>query len=427
MTKKIITILKTVAIALIFLGIALLMNSCSLFNTPEKNKTANDYIYSAFQEWYLWYDQIPKIDPNDYETQKDLINAIKVPQDRWSFSGSYTQIMKLLQGGEYTGFGAGFMLDSDDQLKISMVYKNSPLGRLGVQRGWIVNSINGYGADNLTEVNNALGFNGDVEFVLTDSEGIQHTETIQRETIVKNTVLYTSVIEKENHKIGYLVFDQFLEVSDSELRTVFEDFQGQNLTDIIVDLRYNGGGLNTIANEFIGMLGGDKVAGQEITKMVFNDKKTKYNTTEVSHYDGPKINLDKIYFITTSGTASSSELVINCLTPFMDVKLVGSETHGKPVGFYIIPFVDLDLAIAPVCFKNVNKDSYGDFYNGLPVHISEVDDLSHNWGDSDEKMLKAAIDDILGITAISSTFKSAQIKNQKMLEYQGIYQLINAY
>lgn len=419
--------LKLLSLSLVFIAFALLMNSCNLFKTPEKDPTANDYIYSAFEEWYLWYDQLPDVDPNDYDTQKDLIDAIKVPQDRWSFSGSLTEIKKLLEGGEYTGFGGGFILDFDHQIKLSKVYTNSPLGRMGAQRGWIVNSVNGYGPENLTEVNNALNSDTDVEFVLTDLKGGQHDATIQKEAITMNTVLYSSIIKTEEHKIGYLVFDSFLDVSEDELITEFQKFQDQGITDLIVDLRYNGGGVNTIAYELVGMIGGDKVAGQTISTMIHNDKKTDKNTSEVSEYDGPKVNLGTVYFITTSGTASASELVINDLEPFMDVKLVGSQTHGKPVGMYVLQVEDLDLAILPISFKNVNHDGYGDFYDGLPVDISEVDDLTHNWGDTDEKMLKAAINDITGAATVATAMKSEKIGQQKMLDYSGLHQIINAY
>ena len=413
--------------AIVFSAFLTGVYSCNLFQKPEKEATANDYIYSAFEEWYLWYQQIPDVDPNDYDTQEDLINAIKVPQDRWSFSGSLTEIKKLFEGGEYTGFGGGFIMDFDQQIKISKVYTNSPFGRLGVQRGWVVNSVNGYGSDNLTEVNNALSSNDDVAFVLTDFNGEQHNVSVKRETIAMNTVLYSSIIEKEGHKIGYLVFDSFLEVSEDELKNEFQKFQDQGITDLIVDLRYNGGGLNTIAYQLIGMIGGDKVAGQTIATVMHNDKKSDKNTSEVSTYEGPKANIGSVCFLTTSGSASASELVINCLKPFMEVKLVGNHTHGKPVGMYVLSVEDIDLAILPISFKNVNHDNYGDYYDGLPADVLEVDDLSHNWGDPEEKMLKAAIDDILGTTGAVSALKSAQIDRQKTFDYKGIHQLINAY
>ncbi|MFA9390722.1 MAG: S41 family peptidase [Prolixibacteraceae bacterium] len=427
MIRSLIIRMRMLSLALILMALIAALNSCSLFQEPEKTSTANDYIYSAFEEWYLWYDQIPKLDPNDYETQQELIEAIKVPQDRWSFSGSYAELTKLFEGGEYTGFGGGFILDNDGKIKITHVYKDSPFGRLNVERGWIVNSVNGFGVDQLNEVNNALNSNDDVNFVFTDDNGEQHQSTVKKEAILMNTVLYSSIIEQENHKIGYLVFDSFLASSEAELKTEFSNFQAQNITDLVIDLRYNGGGLVDLAYQMVGMIGGDKVAGQTIAQVIHNDKKSSKNKPTISQYDGPKVNINAVYFITTSGSASASELLINSLEPFMDVKLIGSNTHGKPVGMYILSVEELDLAILPIAFKNTNHDGYGDYYDGLPADILEVDDLSHNWGNPEEKMLKTALGAITGVATIASTLKSEQIEQQKLFEYPGIHQFINAY
>jgi carboxyl-terminal processing protease len=428
MNPKITNRFKAIALAILFLALALLFAGCSLFDKPEKEITANEYIYAAFEEWYLWYDQLPNVDPNDYETQDELIDAIKVEQDRWSFAASYSDIKKLFEKAEYTGFGGGFILDADMQIKITHVYRDSPFGQLGVERGWIVNSVNGYDAGNLTAVNEALNSSGDVAFVFTDHQGVQHNATVKKIAISMNTVLHSSILEKEGHRVGYLVFDNFAEVSKVELTNAFESFIEDNITDLIVDFRYNGGGLVDVAYQLVGMIGGDKVAGQTISTTKHNDKKADNDVSEVSDYSGPKLSIDKVYFLTARGTASASELVINCLEPFMEVKLVGNNTHGKPVGMYILSVEDLDLAILPISFKNINAEGYGDYYNGLPADIFAMDDLSHNWGHPEEMMLKAALDDLVQPAATAAhPLKSAEIDQQKLFDYKGINQLINAY
>jgi len=402
-------------------------NSCFPSPDPEELKTENEYIYSAFQEWYLWYDQIPVLDPNSYKTQEELLKAIKVDVDRWSFTASYAEIKKLLEGGIYTGFGGGFTLDSDNQIKITHVYTNSPFGKFGVERGWIVETVNGYGVTDLENVNNALASSNDVEFVFIDFTGTHHTTVVKKEPITMNTVLYSTIYREGLHKIGYVVFESFLNTSVDELKKVFQIFQQEGITDLIVDVRYNGGGVVDVGHQLTGMIGGNNVKNKVISKVIHNDKHSTKNTTTVSNYEGPSVNIDKVYFLTSSSTASASELVINSLKPYMDVKLVGSTTHGKPVGMYVLSIEKLDLAIVPISFKNTNCDDFGDYFQGFPVQIEEADDLSHNWGDKEEAMLKAAINDIIEPVLASTSLKSKMINKQKNFEYSGLNQYINAW
>jgi carboxyl-terminal processing protease len=407
----------------------LLTSACNWqFDEPEKEATAHDYIYESFKEWYLWYDQIPEIDPNEYETYSELIDAIRVDVDRWSYAGSYAETMKLFEKGEFKGFGAGFKLDYDKQIKITHVYAQSPFGVLGVERGWVVNSVNGFTSDNLAEVNNTLSSGQAVSFVFTDHHNATHQHTVQKESFTMNTVLYSDIIHKEGKRIGYLVFDSFVDASKNELVPIIERFNNEQVTDLVVDLRYNGGGVVGIANMLVSVIGGEKVAGQVIMTLLHNDKKSANNKPTLAGYDGVSLDIEKVYFITTAGTASASELLINNLNPFMEVKTVGSPTHGKPVGMYILSVKEIDLAILPICFKNTNQLDYGDYFDGLPATITEADDLNHNWGHPAEAMLNAAINDILNpVVAVASPLKSSLIERQQLLEYTGINQIVNAW
>ncbi len=421
--------MKLIYLLLMSIVVSVTFHSCNLFdNETEDKKTANEYIYETFKEWYLWYNQIPDIDPNGIATQAELIDSIKSPVDRWSFSGSLTEINKLFEGGSYTGFGAGFMLDADGKIKIPYVYDQSPLGKAGIKRGWQVLSVNGYTPDDLENVNNALANDQTVAFEFLDRDQINHSITATKAEFEMNTVLYSTVFDYSTTKIGYVVFNSFVSTSSAELDTVFTRFKKQNVNELIVDLRYNGGGLNDIAYQLIAEIGGSKVKNQVISKLEHNDKHSDKNTSKISTYKGASLELNRVFFITTSNTASASELVINSMSPFMEVNLTGSNTHGKPVGMYIFKVEALDLAILPISFKNTNQLGYGDYYSGLSVNTNEADDLTHNWGDPEESMLKATLNSVLGaVTFNQPSLKSAKADLQKPLEYQGIYQLIGAY
>jgi C-terminal processing protease CtpA/Prc len=425
--------IRYISFALILIILALL-SSCSLFfggDEPEpepEDLTANEYVYEAFKEWYFWYDQLPEIDPNEYDGINDVVKAIRVDVDRWSYAASYTETMDFFERGEFKGFGGGFKIDADGKIKITHVYSNSPFGKFGVKRGWIVESVNGFTVDELSEVNKALNSTEMVDFVFTDFNQQQHSLSIAKESFAMNTVLHYSIIEHEPHTIAYIVFDSFVDASEEELQDAFKHFEENNVSDLIVDLRYNGGGVLDIALMLTGMIGGEKIAGKLITTTTHSDKKKEHDSSSISEYDGVALDIDKVYFITTRGTASASEMVINSLYPYMDVVLVGSDTHGKPAGMYILSVKEIDLAIMPVSFINTNSLGFGEYFSGLPVDIAEADDFSHDWGHPDEAMLKAAVNDITGQLPLAvSSIKSAKINKQKEFDYTGINQFINAY
>lgn len=419
---------KVISLLLIF-NLLLIFSSCEWFKEPEKEKTANEYIYKIFKEWYLWYDQIPELDPNSYDNYDDLVAAMKTSVDRWSLAGSLTKIKELLEKGEYKGFGAGFLIDFDKQIKISHCFTGSPLGLQGVQRGWIVKSVNGYTVDNVDGINEALNSDGVVQFVFADLEGKTITINTSRTTFQMNTVMYSNVYVYDEKKTGYLVFHSFVEASLDELKPVFESFSAQGVSDLIVDLRYNGGGMNSVAEALVGMIGGNKVKGKAIDGLVHNDKKTSMNKVSVSNYNGAAVNIDRVYFITSHNTASASEMVINCLKPYLDVKLVGAKTTGKPVGMYIKEIEELDLAVLPISFKNVNALGEGDYFEGFSPNLPQYDDITRNWGDPDELMLQTALNDIRGLsiagTKSANISKSTEIK--PLGEFKGINRIINSY
>ncbi len=443
MNKRLLKIMKALALVLILLSLVLLFSTCSLIfssNEPEpetkkENKTeteteltANEQVYEKFKEWYLWYNELPEIDPESYETIHDVVNALRTKIDRWSFAGSYSEIMDLYQRGDFKGFGAGFILDSDNKIKITHVYKHSPMGKLGVERGWIVESVNGISVPEIDKINSALASTDTVQFLMIDLEGNDHHFQMKKEQFSLNTVLHYSVHKIETYRIGYIVFNSFVSTSIKELETAFNHFVSKGINQLIVDLRYNGGGMVNVANTLCGMIGGEKINGQNIAYTTHNDKKTNLDKSTVLKYEGVSLNIDEVTFIVSGGTASASELVINNLTPFMNVNLIGNTSYGKPVGMYILSVPEIDLAVVPVSFKNVNSLGYGDYYSGFEPHVQAPDDLSKNWGNTEELMLKKAINYIRDPASLAAhSAEKSQSTTQKLFEYQNLNQIINAY
>ena len=180
MNQNIIKRIKIIAFGLILIAIFLLLLGSCKKSVTEPEYTANEFIYETFKDWYLWYDEIPKLDPNNYESYNSLIKAISISDDEWSLAMSNEVLQKYYKTGEQTSFGAGFIIDFDGQIKITHVYKNSPFGQNNIERGWVVESVNDYTVDELDKVNEALSSDDVINFVFTDHNQQSHSFSIQK-------------------------------------------------------------------------------------------------------------------------------------------------------------------------------------------------------------------------------------------------------
>jgi hypothetical protein len=170
---------------------------------------------------------------------------------------------------------------------------------------------------------------------------------------------------------------------------VFNRFASENIDEVVVDLRYNGGGYVNVQKKLADYLVNASANGQVMMKQQFNDKYTQYNETTNFQKKG-SVNLSRVFFIVSSSTASASELVINNLKPYMDVVLVGpAKTYGKPVGFFPIPVGE--WYIFPVSFRSTNKSGEGNYFDGLALNNQVADGLDKDWGDVDESAFASVL------------------------------------
>lgn len=163
---------------------------------------------------------------------------------------------------------------------------------------------------------------------------------------------------------------------------------------MIIDLRYNGGGLVSVAEVLASLLAGPVNVDMEFSTTIFNSAHVMENKTTVFQMEANALPLSKIVFITSEGSASASELVINGLKPyFSDTALaqVGSPTYGKPVGQFGFDFCNNDFRLRAVTFKSINADDEGDYFNGLSVDCPAADDLLNPLGDANEASLAEAL------------------------------------
>jgi len=375
---------------------------------PSVQFTAN-----TFNDLYLWYESMPTVDLTLSKTPDDYINKVRNIKDRWSFTMTYTDMVKLLENGETTGWGAGLGFDDLSILRILFVYDNSAMGKAGVKRGWQIKAMNGktIAAMSDSEVNTALS-NPSNSFEFIKNDGSQTTVQLTQGIIEINSVQYSTVFPRNGKKIGYLVFSDFLGSSVKELNTVFDDFSAKGISDLILDLRYNGGGTLDCADSLVAMLAGKPNKNMVYNTLTYNNKHIRMGYQSVIGLKSNSVQLDKLVVITTSSTASASELVISGLKPYMNLKLIGSVTHGKPVGMNIEGDTKLNIAVAPICFRNVNSQGYSDYFDGIPVDFAVADNVTQDWGDTSDACLLAALNYISLGSIGSISIKSAIVPHR---------------
>jgi hypothetical protein len=198
----------------------------------------------------------------------------------------------------------------------------------------------------------------------------------------------TRLYEVEGRKVGYIVFRNFVEPSVAALDESFTALRTAGATELVLDLRYNGGGLVSVAQHLASLIGGEKMSGKVLAEYVHNDRHRELNRQLRFESKPNALNLTRLVVITTQASASASELIINGLRPYMPVIVIGDRTYGKPVGQYGLPFCDKVLNAVSFALKNALGEA--DYFTGLPATCPAGDALDRQLGDIEEASLKEA-------------------------------------
>lgn len=393
----------------LLLGLGL-FSACKKDDVSEPEAPATDAaslkdsVLAYSKDIYLWYNQIPSsFNARSYEDAGKIMTAIRQysqepgftqPVDRWSFAipkGEWDDISAGISGD----FGMGVFFRTEGDLRVKLVEKDSPADRLGVHRGWRITKINGN--SNITTSNSsfiveAVFNSGSTTFTFQKPDNSSVDLTLNRGQYRDQAVYLDSVYLVNQKKVGYMVFNSFMGDTSriyEDFDRVFNRFAAANVSDVVIDLRYNGGGYVTVQEKLANYLVNASANGGVMMKQEFNNKYPQYNSTTTFRKLG-SLNASRLFFIVSNSTASASELLINNLKPYMDVKLVGPKsTYGKPVGYFPIPVGD--WYIFPVSFRTTNKNGEGNYFNGIAVHGQAADGLDKDWGDVTEASLAGVL------------------------------------
>ncbi len=354
------------------------------------------FVFDGMNDIYFWNTQMPVVDPANFATPEELLDAMLFkPIDRFSRIGSAQADLALFSAGEIVAFGFGSILLANDDLRVTQVFAGSSAEQEGLQRNYRILLIDGRTiADIVANEGISAAFGPrDVGLQRTlrieDLGGIQSDVTLTKSLITLDPVPVSNIFDVGGTPVGYLLFNTFVDPSIAALDAVFVNLRNQGVRNVIVDMRYNGGGLVAVAEYLGDLLGGLTANAQVFSQTVYNANNAFRNSTTTLAARVNSITIDRVIFVTTGSTASASELVINGLEPHIDVVLVGDTTFGKPVGQ--LGFEFCSKIFWPISFQTLNADSFGDFFNGLPVDCQAADDLGFVLGDPMEGSLAEAL------------------------------------
>ena len=353
---------------------------------------------------YLWYNQIPNsFKARSYSDPNGIMQAIRQysqepgfvkPVDDWSFAVKQAE-WDNASGGIALDFGLNIFFRAEGDLRVRMVEPASPAGLAGIKRGWRITKVNGntnITTGNANYIANAVYLSQAVSLTFQKPDNTTTDIDLIARTYQSKPVYADFVYDLGSKKAGYLVYNSFLGDSTTTVNafaTVFNRFISEGVDDVIIDLRYNGGGFVTfqqvLANYLVPLAGnGGLMMTQE-----FNDKYSDYNSSVHFNKKGT-LNLSRLFVIVSSNTASASELLINNLKPYMNVIVVGPEaTYGKPVGYFDIPVGD--WYIFPVSTRTTNKNGEGNYFDGFAVSHAAPDGIDKEFGDITESCLASVL------------------------------------
>lgn len=387
-------------------------------------------------ELYLWYSEVPKRNPADFATPVDYFNVLKTPaitasgkpKDQYHFTYSTEAWRALSQSGVRSGYGVQWaILARTPPRRVVAAYNEpgSPAEAALIGRGVQVLTVDGEdvatGAD-VGRLNDGLSPATPGEShtfsVLDRGATSPRSVTLRSANVQSSPVQYVQSLTTSGGRVGYMLFNDHHATAEAALITAVRQFQADGIADLIIDIRYNGGGYVDIANELAYMIAGPSATnGKTFEKNRFNDKYPNTNpltgealstpfhnstvgfSTTPAGQPLPHLDLTRLFVLTGGQTCSASESIMNSLRG-VDVQVIqiGSTSCGKPYGFYAQD--NCSTTYFSIQFQAVNAKGFGDYDDGFvpggfgPAGLPGCqvdDDYTHDLGDPAERRLAAAL------------------------------------
>lgn len=405
----------------------------------EKN-----FLRSWIDETYLWYRDVRALpavtlDPSGYATAKSYFAALRSPlttasgarKDKFHFTYDTPAWVALAQSGVSYGYGFEIALVSATVPRNATIAFTMPGAPEASQlsRGTVILTVDGADVVNGTDTAtlNAGLFPvaaGPHSFVVRDAGSTAlRTLTLNARQVTSVPVQNVRTLPAPNDHVGYLLFNDHIATAEAQLVNAVNTLKAANVTDLVLDIRYNGGGYLDIAAELAYMIAGPvNTAGKVFEKLAYNDRNpfTPRTTAFWSNSPGisgglpagtalPNLGLGRVYVLTSADTCSASEAIINGLRGAgVTVNVIGGTTCGKPYGFF--PKDNCNVTYFAIQFQGVNNLGFGDYADGFTPTCAVADDFTHALGDPAENQLEVALGLRNGGTCITPLAKPSKLQ-----------------
>jgi hypothetical protein len=378
---------------------------------PGTMEDEKHFLRIWLRDTYLWYRELPTLDMAAYASTVDYFNALKTPlltasgkpKDRFHFSYTNARWAELSGGGQ-TGYGITWLRNTVASLRdwrVAAVEPGSPAALAGLRRGDRLLTVDGIDFAATTEATAVAAMNAALFPV---EAGERHHFDVQRDDgatlalaltsakVMIAPVQNTTVLQTATGPVGYLTFGNHVSLAEAPLATSFAQLRDAGVKDLVLDLRYNGGGLLSIASKVAYMIAGPQsTAGKIFEHTLVNDKmapKTPILFPSTSAL--PYLGLRRVYVLAGPGTCSASESIVNGLRGVdVEVHLVGGQTCGKPYAF--VPTPNCGRTYFAIQYQGVNQKGFGDYADGFAPTCTAADDLRHALGNQNEALLRTAL------------------------------------
>jgi len=457
----------------IVLFFGLIFSACSDSSSSDNSdlqlaSSERQFVWNAMNFWYFWQPDVPELADNQeffdsqqafqdflmsFDTTEDLFVSLHFQADDFSFFIDNFEVFEQSQQGISQDFGFKFGLvqisGSNDVFGyVQFVLPDTPADTAGLLRGDIFTRVNGtkLTVDNFRDVLNSNRY--DLTMAVIENSSINETGetiTVEATTIEENPVFISKIIDAGGTSVGYLMYNAFQSNSHENLNNVFNTFISEGVQELVVDLRYNGGGSLTTSAALATMISG-LGSDNEFGELTFSPKRSGQNQSisfldqlpifnnqgqQVAQEPINTLSLNRVYILTGFGTASASEVVINGLEPYIDVILIGRQTVGKDEGSLTLydapePYTDKSQAnpehkkaIQPIILKIQNVEGE-DYPTGFTpdFDINEIAFLENlpPLGNPSDPLLSKALEEISGGVAAKAASPTVPFRGRILFD-----------